>query len=55
MLRDTKTPTVVLVIFLRQQQEQRLHQVCQKQEERCQMTLESKCQMTKENKSTVGF
>lgn len=53
MLHDAKTSTVILVIFPRQ--EQSLHQVCQKQEEGCQMTLESKCQMTKENRSTGGF
>lgn len=51
MLHDTKT--VVLVIFPRQEQSH--HQVCQKQEERCQMTLESKCQIIKENKSTGVF
>lgn len=50
MLHDAKTSTAILVIFPRQ--EQSLHQVCQKQEEGCQMTLESKCQMTKENRST---
>lgn len=55
MLHDTKTPTVVLVIFPRQEQEQSLHQMCQKQEEGYQMTLESKCQMTKENKSTETY
>ena len=50
-----KTPTVVLVTFPRQEQEQSLPEVCQEQEESCQMTLESKCQMAKENKSTDLF